>query len=437
MSKWENISLDKLCNFDKGKTGLAKAIEGEFPLITTGADRKTCNEFQFNTKAVCIPLVSSTGHGHASINYIHYQEGKFALGTILVALTAKNESIINMKFLHLYLSELKDIILVPLMTGAANVSLSISKIKKVEIPLPPIEEQNRIVKLFESIVEEQQVLETEISNQQNLLTKLKQSILQEAIEGKLTSKWREQNQDFEPASVLLEKIQAEKEQLIKDKKIKKSKPLPEISEDEIPFELPDNWEWCRVSELGVIYNGNSINKAEKEIKYNKKIDGYSYIATKDVDFNTNTLDYENGIYIPYEETSFKTAKKDTTLICAEGGSVGKKIGYVERDICFGNKLYAIDYYSINVPKYLFYLYKSDFFYKQIKNLVGGIIGGISIANFNSLFIPLPSITEQKEIVKQIEKLFAICDELEEQINSSKQNTQTLMQAILNEAFATA
>lgn len=130
MAGIKSILLKEICNFEKGSTGLAKAIPGKYPLVATGADRRSCDSFQFDAKAVCIPLVSSTGHGHASLNNVHYQEGKFALGSILVALTAIDEGVLDIQFLHLYLSELKDKILVPLMSGAANVALSVTKIQK-------------------------------------------------------------------------------------------------------------------------------------------------------------------------------------------------------------------------------------------------------------------------------------------------------------------
>jgi len=228
MSKWDFIELSELCNVEKGKTGLMKAKEGKYPLVATGKNGRSCDSYQFDTKAVCIPLVSSTGHGHASLKYVHYQEGKFALGTILVAVIPKDENVLNAQFLHLYISRLKDIILVPLMTGAANVTLTVTKLKKVKVPLPPIEEQLRIVSLFNRMDKEQAELTIEIEKQQVLLKKLRQSILQEAIEGKLTASWRKENPSVESASVLLEKIKAEKEELVKSKKIKKQKPLEPI-----------------------------------------------------------------------------------------------------------------------------------------------------------------------------------------------------------------
>ena len=215
------FKLKELCRFEKGTVGLAKAEPGDYPLVTTGAARRTCNTYQFDTKAVCIPLVSSTGHGHASLKNVHYQEGKFALGTILVALTSKDIGKLNIQFLHLYLSQLKDQILVPLMSGAANVALSVTKIKNVEIPVPSLNRQQEIVEQFISIAQEEDELKSVLTHQQILLRKLRQQILQEAIEGRLTADWRQQNPGVEPAGELLARIRAEKAQLIKDKKFKK------------------------------------------------------------------------------------------------------------------------------------------------------------------------------------------------------------------------
>jgi type I restriction enzyme, S subunit len=243
------VKLKDICEFEKGSTGLAKAEPGEYPLVTTGAERKSSNTYQFDTKAVCIPLVSSTGHGHASLKNVHYQEGKFALGTILVALTTKNESKLDIQFLHLYLSQLKDQVLVSLMSGAANVALSVAKIQNIQIPLPPLEKQQEIVRKFKSIVREEDELKSELTHQQALLKKLRQQILQEAIEGKLTSEWRTVNPDVEPASELLKLIAAEKAQLIKDKKINPLKSLPCITDDEKPFGLPEGWAWCRLGNV--------------------------------------------------------------------------------------------------------------------------------------------------------------------------------------------
>ena len=235
---------------------------------------------------------------------------------------------------------------------------------------------------------------------------LKNSVLKLAIQGKLV----EQNPNDEPASVLLEKIKAEKEKLIKDKKIKREKPLPEISEKEKSFEIPDSWQWVRLGELSDIYSGNSINKIIKEKKYMGIKEGYPYIATKDVDSNIKIIDYNNGVRIPYDEEKFKIAKSKSILICAEGGSAGKKIGLLNKDVCFGNKLINFNGFINEINKYIYYLFQSVEFYQQFVADMTGIIGGISINKFKSLPIAVPPLEEQKRIVAKIEEVLEKIEE---------------------------
>ena len=242
---------------------------------------------------------------------------------------------------------------------------------------------------------------------------LKNSVLQLATQGKLV----EQNSNDEPASVLLEKIKAEKEKLIKEKKIKREKPLPEISEEEKHFEIPQSWEWVRLGELSDIYSGNSINKNIKEKKYMGIKEGYPYIATKDVDSVNESIDYNNGVRIPYTEEKFRVAKSESILICAEGGSAGKKIGLLNKDVCFGNKLINFNGFIQEINKYIYYLFQSVEFYQQFVADMTGIIGGISINKFKNLPIALPPLEEQKRIVAKIEE---VLEKIEEYDNAEKE-----------------
>ena len=105
--------------------------------------------------------------------------------------------------------------------------------------------------------------------------------------------------------------------------------------------MKSNWEVKKLGEVGKIYNGNSINEQIKKNKYLDIDEGLPFIATKDVSYE-NIIDYSNGVKIPFKEKEqFKIARKNTVLICAEGGSAGRKIGFTNQDICFGNKLFAI------------------------------------------------------------------------------------------------
>ncbi|MCB4759408.1 MAG: restriction endonuclease subunit S, partial [Sulfurovum sp.] len=146
--------------------------------------------------------------------------------------------------------------------GTVRKTLSFENLSKIELIVPSPQKQENILKLKQNTEYIKNRLLDEISAQQTLLKKLRQSILQEAIEGKLTASWREQNSDVESASVLLEKIRQEKEQLVKEKKIKKQKPLLLINEDEIPFDIPDSWEWCRLGTiLDSLVGGNSYHSS--------------------------------------------------------------------------------------------------------------------------------------------------------------------------------
>ena len=239
------------------------------------------------------------------------------------------------------------------------------------------------------------------------INKLRELILTLAMQGKLVP----QDPNDQPASQLLKEIEAEKRKLVKAGKIREPKPLPEIKPEDVPYELPVGWEWVRLGSIGNIFNGNSINSEEKASKY-AGAEGLPYIATKDVGYGPNALDYENGISIPKSEVQFKVAHKDAVLICAEGGSAGKKCGMTDRDICFGNKLFAIELFGGISSGYILYMYLTPMFRLLFTGTMSGIIGGVSIARFMELMIPLPPIAEQKRIVARIDQLMARCDELE-------------------------
>lgn len=264
------------------------------------------------------------------------------------------------------------------------------------------------------------------------IKKLRELILELAVRGKLVP----QDPNDEPASVLLERIAAEKAQLFKYKKIKKPKVLPEISEDEKPFELPRGWGFSRLGFIGEIFNGNSVNAKLKETKYTGLTDGLPFIATKDVNYGFSALDYDNGVLIPLEEPKFKVAKKGSVLICAEGGSAGKKCGLVSQNVCFGNKLFALNLYGDIDPKFILSNYQTPAFYAQFSNAMTGIIGGISLAKFGELLIPVPPLKEQQRIVAKVDELMGLCDALEAQTENSITAHQTLVEVLLEALLKT-
>jgi type I restriction enzyme S subunit len=151
--KRQRKPLGDLCTIVKGTSPISKTPPGEYPMVTTGETHKTANSFQFDCDAVCIPLISSTGHGHASLKRVHYQSGKFALGNLLAAAIVKDNVPLSARFLARYLMFTKDRLIVPLMTGAANMSISLERLATVPIEFPSAPEQERIINLLDDVDE--------------------------------------------------------------------------------------------------------------------------------------------------------------------------------------------------------------------------------------------------------------------------------------------
>ena len=180
--------------------------------------------------------------------------------------------------------------------------------------------------------------------------------------------------------------------------------LPKVKEvqfTEPPYDIPDNWVWSTLGNCCDMYTGNSISESVKKAKYTGISEGLDYIATKDVTFD-NYIVYDNGVRIPLEE-GFKIAKKGSVLMCIEGGSAGRKIGIVDKDVCFGNKLCMFNS-NLIANRYVFYYLQSYEFKKYFSDNVSGIIGGVSIKKLKELPIPIPTEKEQNCIVEKIEEL---------------------------------
>ena len=281
--------------------------------------------------------------------------------------------------------------------GIAYKGLNIEILTSFPVPLPSISEQKRIVTKIEALLKYVDACEDSRKNlAEKMSATLKRSVLQEAIQGRLVP----QDPNDEPASKLLKKIDV----AIDTKATKRSKPLPPITDDEKPFPIPDSWRWARIGAVCDVFNGNSINEQIKRTKYSKKCDGYSFIATPDVGFDSK-INYESGVYIPKGEPKFRIAPKGTVLMCIEGGSAARKFGFLDRDVMFGNKLCCFHATGINT-RYIYWYLQSMTFYAAFQEKMTGIIGGVGPETLRSFLIPLPPLAEQERIVAKVDSLLA-------------------------------
>ena len=316
--------------------------------------------------------------------------------------------------------------------GGIKTEIKPKHILPLEIQLPDINTQAQIVQHFENVEDDIADVTKEVLKQESLLKKLKQTILQEAIEGKLTAKYRAKNPDIGTAKKLLEQIKTEKEKLIKDKKIKLSKPLPPINEDEIPFDIPQNWEWCRLGDISFVGTGATPLTSEPKY-YNGDINWITSSATG-ADFVTEA---ETKITeLALKETNCQIYPIGTLVIAMYGqGKTRGQITELMIDSATNQACAAISIYLKDKALNQFIKKYFQKIYLEIRELAsGGAQPNLNMQKVKDTMIALPPLEEQKEIVATIEKLFTLCNELESEINQNKTTVDNLMVTVLKESF---
>ena len=268
--------------------------------------------------------------------------------------------------------------------GTTVATLTIVRSNNLLIPLPPLEEQSRIAAKIAQLFALLRKVESSTQQYAKLQTLLKSKVLDLAMRGKLV----EQDPHDEPASVLLEKIKAEKEQLVKEGKIKKSKQLPPITDDEKPFDIPDSWEWVRLGDIGEIFAGGD------------KPRDYSIVKDKEHPFPI----YSNGVK---NKGLYGFAKAARVLRPAITLSARGTIGYVEyRSEPFLPIIRLISFVPFD-DKYL----KCIFYFLQSKQLIekgeGSSIPQVTVPKLKPKILPLPPLSAQNRIVAKIAQLFAL------------------------------
>lgn len=253
----------------------------------------------------------------------------------------------------------------------------------------------------------------------NAVKELKNCILQLAVQGKLVK----QDPNDEPAEVLLEKIREEKERLVKEKKIKKEKPLAEISEEEKPFELPNGWQWVRMGEVTDYGSNTSVKESDVD-------DNTWVLELEDIEKDTSKLLKK----IMYSERNFKSTKlkfnKNDVLYCKLRPYLNKVIVADDGGVCSSEIMPIKGYYNI-YPKYLMYMLKRPQFIMYVNELTYGTkMPRLGTEDARKAIIPLAPFEEQKRIVEKVDSLMRLCDKLEKKIEKQKDYSNRLMQSIL-------
>ena len=351
-------------------------------------------------------------------------------------------------------------------TGTANQgNIGTEEVKKLVLCIPPIEEQKRIVSKVEklqSIIKD--LKEIYIKNQSNR-ENLKKSLLSEiesqssdkdllknletvftnfdkiiktkedikdirnlilslAIKGKLV----EQREDDEKASELLKRIKAEKQRLIDEKVIKKEKPLPPIEDEEIPFDIPNSWEWVRLGEVSKIVRGGSPRPIN--LYLTDASDGINWIKIGDTEKDGK---YINSAKEKIKKEGIKKSRfvKKGDFLLTNSMSFGRPY-ILNIDGCVHDGWLIISDYQKNYDiDFLYYMLSSEFTYLQFsKNVSGSVVKNLNIEKVITSIFPLPPIEEQKRIVSKVESLMKICDLLEEKITLNEKISDKLLESIL-------
>lgn len=343
------------------------------------------------------------------------------------------------------------------------------------LSVPPLKEQIEIVRVIEILFKEVEQLETltqervqfkqdyvasalqQLANQNtqtawqeltphfstffddvNNIKKLRETILQLAVQGKLTADWRTRHPELVSgsyhASELLKSIQKEKAQLVKEKKIKKEKALPPITPEEIPYELPKGWVWCRMQDVGLFQRGKSKHRPRNDSKLFRN-GKYPLVQTGDVSNaknNSGLIVTHRSSYNDFGLTQSKMWPKGTLCITIAANIA--ETGFLSYDACFPDSIVGFKSLIENaISKYV------EFFISTAKTDLEKFAPSTAQKNINlgilyELIFPLPPLEEQKAIVEKVNVLMGLCDELEQEVQTGGQQLEDLMQSVLREIF---
>ncbi|MCX6121813.1 MAG: restriction endonuclease subunit S [Ignavibacteriales bacterium] len=378
-------------------------------------------------------LIARTG-GTTGITFLVKNPPNNAIfASYLIRLRVSNDN--SAEFIYAYLnSYIFWSQITKLKSGSAQPNVNAEKIKLLVIPKCDKTVQGKVIQSLNNCADEEvyrnltdgiehienqfdkvRSLSNEISHQQSLLKKLRQAILQEAVQGKLVP----QDPNDEPASELLNRIKSEKEKLIAEGKLRKEKPLPLIKEEEIPFALPKGWVWCRLGDCSINRDEDRIPVARNDRVMKEKL--YDYYGASGVIDKIDHYTHDGEFLLIGEDGANLVARSTSVAFIAKGKFWVNNHAHVLKFIDHSTLQYTeIFVNAIDLKPYI----------------TGGFQPKLSQANLNNINIAFPPLAAQERIVQKVNLLFSNCDQLEKQIEENTKHSEMLLQAVLKEAFET-
>lgn len=342
-----------------------------------------------------------------------------------------NHDILNIEWFNLFVSTQEFITICDkASSGTTNRKyLNEELFLKFTIDLPTLIEQERMLEKYKKFKAKYDLALSEIMNQQSILKKLYQTVLYEAIQGKLVK----QNSSEESADISLKKIQEEKVKRVKEKTLKKITPLSEINEKDKPYHLPDGWVWGRLSDLGELARGKSKHRPRNDARLFTQ-GNYPFIQTGDV--NPEQF-YINSFSKQYNEFGLSQSRlfpKDTLCITIAANIANSSLLSIEA--CFPDSIVGFIPISPADKTTSMYL---NYFIKTIRNELETFAPAtaqknINLGILNEVLVPIPPLEEQKRIVEKVEVLMKKSEILQNKINESKLEVENIMEAILKETL---
>lgn len=320
--------------------------------------------------------------------------------------------------------------------GTVRKALRFSELCDIEMVIPPIENQRKILKIKQSLQKEIDLLSVEITNQKSYLTQLRQAILQEAIEGKLTADWRIKNpvclgDPNTDAAALLATIKSEKQKLIAEGIIKKEKTIAPINLDDVPFVLPEGWVWVRLVEIATNFDYGSSSKSLKKGKV--PVLRMGNIKNSLIDWNSLVYaDNDNEI------AKYKLVKFDLLFNRTNSKELVGKTALFDSDkqTIYAGYLIRFKMLGTISPFFTNYLMNSCFHREWCNQVKTDALGqsNINATKLKDFLFPLPPLAEQNAIIERVDRLLNYVNALEQQVIERKSHAEQLMQAVLKEAF---